>query len=395
MTLPTGQSIAALVVAGGRGLRVGGDIPKQYRLLGGRSIIERSLLPFFDHPQIRCVQVVINAQDRDLYARSVDRHAKLLSPVEGGATRQQSVQRGLEALRDQKPDKVLIHDAARPFVTGAVIDNVVDALADGPAALAAIPLADTLKKGSDAGTVETTVPRDDLYLAQTPQGFHYDAILAAHADAAQQDGAFTDDASIAEFAGLAVKLVPGDPANSKITTEEDLWMAERLLATGLETRVGTGYDVHALGPGSSVILGGIAIPATAALVGHSDADVALHALTDAILGTIGDGDIGAHFPPSDPAWKGASSDRFLADAMARLRARGGVVTHLDLSVIAEEPKIGPHREAMRARIAEICEIETGRVSVKATTNERLGFVGRGEGIAAIATATVKLPIEES
>lgn len=395
MTAPSGKTFAALVVAGGRGLRVGGDVPKQYRRLAGRSIVQRSLQPFLDHPAIACVQVVIGASDRDLYDHAVAPHQRLLPVAEGGETRQESVRRGLDALRERQPDFVLIHDAARPFVTATIIENVTAALAEVPAALAAIPLADTLKKAAPDATVDSTLSRDGLFLAQTPQGFRFGEIVDAHRRAAQQDETFTDDAAIAEFAGLPVRLVPGDPLNSKITTEEDFVMAERLLASASETRVATGYDVHALGPGSAVMLGGVSIPAQAALIGHSDADVVLHALTDAILGTIGDGDIGVHFPPSDPAWKGASSDRFLADAVRRLRERDGEITHLDVAVIAEEPKLGPHRDAMRTRIAEICEINVGRVSVKATTNERLGFVGRGEGIAAIATATVKLPIEDS
>jgi 2-C-methyl-D-erythritol 4-phosphate cytidylyltransferase/2-C-methyl-D-erythritol 2,4-cyclodiphosphate synthase len=284
---------------------------------------------------------------------------------------------------------VLIHDAARPFITAAVIDRVVGALTETPGALPVLAVADTLKRGGPDGLVTGTVPRDGLYGAQTPQGFRFDDIRAAHTAALGQ--ALTDDAAVAEAAGLAVKLVAGDPANIKLTTAEDIRAAEERMDSAGETRVGTGYDVHALGPGTAVTLGGIVIPHSGALVGHSDADVALHALTDAVLGALADGDIGAHFPPGDPQWRGAPSSRFLGFAVDRVKARGGSIVHLDLAIVAEAPKIGPHRDAMRARIAEIAGIEIGRVGVKATTNERLGFLGRGEGIAAIATATIRLP----
>lgn len=384
--------IAAIIVAAGQGTRAGGDIPKQYRTLAGRSVLSHALRPFIHHPRIGPILVVINPDHRALYDEAVSGIDGVLPPVAGGATRQDSVRLGLEALDAVSPSLVLIHDAARPFLARDVIDRVLVALATEQAVLAAVPLADTLKRAGGDGIVTETPSREGLFLAQTPQGFDFRAILAAHRTAAGSDQAFTDDAAIAEHVGMAVQLVPGDVANTKITTEEDIVMAERLLASRSEIRVGSGYDVHALGPGTAVILGGIAIPSDHALVGHSDADVVLHALTDAVLGTLGDGDIGAHFPPSDVTWKGASSDRFLADALARLAARGGSVVHLDATIIAEAPKIGPHREAMRRRIAEICAIGVDRVSIKATTNERLGFVGRGEGIAALATATVRLPI---
>lgn len=385
--------IAAIVVAAGRGERAGGGRPKQYRTIGGSPVLARSLRPFLRHDRIGLVVAVVNPDHGDLYRQCAPQRDKLLPPVDGGATRQESVRRGLEALEPRRPSLVLIHDAARPFLTGAVIDRVIAGLAESEAVLAAVPLADTLKRAEPDGIVTTTPSRDGLFLAQTPQGFAFEAILAAHRQAAGADGTFTDDAAIAEYAGIPVRLVAGDPANTKITTEEDIRMAERLLSAGRETRIGSGYDVHRLGPGDAVILGGVEIPSDRSLIGHSDADVVLHALTDAVLGALAEGDIGTHFPPSDNAWKGASSDRFLADAVARVAARGGTVVHLDATVIAEAPKIGPHREAMRRRIAEICALAPDRVSIKATTNERLGFVGRGEGIAAMATATVQLPAD--
>jgi 2-C-methyl-D-erythritol 4-phosphate cytidylyltransferase/2-C-methyl-D-erythritol 2,4-cyclodiphosphate synthase len=259
-----------------------------------------------------------------------------------------------------------------------------------------LPVSSTLKAVDADGRVTATVPRDRLHAAETPQGFRFAAILDAHRKAAAEGRDFTDDAAVAEWAGIPVRTVPGDPANIKLTTAADIIAADRRLAGEAalklgDIRVGNGYDVHALGPGGQVMLGGIAIPHALGLVGHSDADVALHALTDAVLGAIAEGDIGAHFPPSDPQWRGASSDRFLADAVRRVAARGGVIAHLDLTIIAEAPKIGPHRAAMRQRIAEICGIAVDRVAVKATTNEGLGFIGRGEGIAAHATATIRLP----
>ncbi|MCW5696563.1 MAG: bifunctional 2-C-methyl-D-erythritol 4-phosphate cytidylyltransferase/2-C-methyl-D-erythritol 2,4-cyclodiphosphate synthase [Bauldia sp.] len=389
MSNPAQPKVAALIVAAGRGMRAGGEVPKQYRPLAGQSILSRSLRPFLDHPQVAQVAVVIHPDDRALYDAATTAHARLTEPVAGGDTRQESVRLGLAGLAAGKPDLVLIHDAARPFVTAAVIDRVIAALDDVPGALPAIPVADTLKRGAADGAVTETVPRDGLFGAQTPQGFHFEPIRQAHEAARGQ--ALTDDAAVAEAAGLAVRLVAGDAANIKLTTAEDIAAAEERMESAGETRVGTGYDVHALGPGTAVTLGGVAIPHDGALVGHSDADVALHALTDALLGAIADGDIGVHFPPSDPEWRGAASSRFLAFAVERVLTRGGAIVHLDLAIVAEAPKIGPHRDAMRARIAEICGIDTGRVAVKATTSERLGFLGRGEGIAAIATATIRLP----
>jgi 2-C-methyl-D-erythritol 4-phosphate cytidylyltransferase/2-C-methyl-D-erythritol 2,4-cyclodiphosphate synthase len=355
---------------------------------------------FAVHPEIQAIGVVINPDDRahyDAAAESLaDAGSKLLPPTAGGAERQDSVRLGLEALAHLSPENVLIHDGARPFISTAAISRVIEALRNAPAAIAALPLADTLKRQrSDRQNpmVESTVARENLWQAQTPQGFHFTDILTAHRSTA--GASLTDDAAVAERAGLEVALVEGDPENFKITHERDLVRAERLFATGLsEIRVGQGFDVHSFGPAPAdhhIMLCGIKVPHTQAVIGHSDADVGLHALTDAVLGAIGAGDIGEHFPPSDEKWKGASSDRFLAHAAQLVAKRGGNVVHVDLTLICERPKIGPLREAMRQRIARILALPVARVSVKATTTERLGFTGRGEGIAAQAVATVRLP----
>jgi 2-C-methyl-D-erythritol 4-phosphate cytidylyltransferase/2-C-methyl-D-erythritol 2,4-cyclodiphosphate synthase len=314
----------------------------------------------------------------------------LLPPVAGGAERQDSVRLGLEALAPLEPDRVLIHDGARPFPETAMIDRVIDALDRAPAAIPGLPLGDTIKRVA-GGTITGTVDRTGLWRVQTPQGFHFDAILAAHRAAAGK--ALTDDAAVAEAAGIAPLIVAGSETNLKVTTVDDLAAAERLIAARQgDIRVGQGFDVHPFGPGDGLMVCGIAIPHSAGVVGHSDADVGLHALTDAILGAIGAGDIGMHFPPSDPLWKGASSDRFLAHAVALVTAKGGSIAALDVTVICEQPRIGPHRAAMVERVAAIAGIAPGRVSVKATTTEKLGFTGRGEGIAAQAVATVRLPL---
>ncbi|HSO46988.1 MAG TPA: bifunctional 2-C-methyl-D-erythritol 4-phosphate cytidylyltransferase/2-C-methyl-D-erythritol 2,4-cyclodiphosphate synthase [Rhizobiaceae bacterium] len=381
---------AVVMVAAGRGERMGGDDgPKQYRDLRGSSVLSRATRPFLDHPDVDLVLVVIHADDQALYAAAIPDHSKLLPPVNGGATRQQSVLNGLDALAAVAPSNVLIHDAARPFVTAEIISDVLAAIAPGQCALPACAVADTLKRAGIGLTVEATVSRDGLFAAQTPQGFMFDEILAAHRDAARKGIAgLTDDASVAEAAGIAVRIVPAPQSNSKLTTQADMEAARMKLGSRFpDVRTGNGYDVHQLEPGDGVTLCGVFIAHDQRLKGHSDADVGLHALTDALLGTIGDGDIGSHFPPSDMRWKGASSDRFLAHAVQLVRQRGGVITHLDVSLICEAPRIGPHRDEMRARIAEIAGIEIFRVAVKATTNEKIGFIGRGEGIAAIATAT--------
>ncbi|MHC5653598.1 bifunctional 2-C-methyl-D-erythritol 4-phosphate cytidylyltransferase/2-C-methyl-D-erythritol 2,4-cyclodiphosphate synthase [Stappia sp. ICDLI1TA098] len=396
---------AVLVVAAGRGSRVGADgAPKQYRAIGGQTVLRRTLQALAAAPQIGKVMVVIHPDDGDHYRQAVaglEAPYRLLPPASGGSTRQQSVLFGLRALAEHGISRVLVHDAARPFVSPAVIAASVDALMRGhKATLAAIAVSDTLKRADAVGaSVADTVERSGLYAAQTPQTFDYDAILNAH-EAAASAGVthLTDDAAVAQWAGLDVAIVPGDPANVKITTSEDLMQADRqfrmadLLAELGETRVATAYDVHAFEPGDHVMLGGIAIPHDMGLKGHSDADVVLHALTDALLATICDGDIGHHFPPSEAEWHKASSDIFLRFAAERIAGRNGRIQHLDATIVCEHPKIGPHREAMRARIAEICGLALDRVSVKATTSEKLGFTGRSEGIAALATATVKLPL---
>ncbi|MCB2101605.1 MAG: bifunctional 2-C-methyl-D-erythritol 4-phosphate cytidylyltransferase/2-C-methyl-D-erythritol 2,4-cyclodiphosphate synthase [Rhodobacterales bacterium] len=379
-------SSAVIIVAAGRGNRFGGDLPKQYAGLAGAPILRHTVRAFLGHPRIGAVRVVYHPDDHDLYARAVD-GLDLLSPVAGGASRQDSVRNGLESLAGLAPDRVLIHDAARPFIDAATIDRVLDALDEVPGAIPALPVTDTLKRG-DASRVAGTVDRAGLWRAQTPQGFRFDAILEAHRALAGQD--LTDDAALAEASGLAVARVDGSEDNVKITTQHDLARA-RALWEKTVTRVGTGFDVHRFTAGDHVWLCGLAIPHTHTLAGHSDADVALHALTDAVLGAIGDGDIGSHFPPSDDRWKGAASDRFLAHAVDLVRARGGRVEALDVTIICERPKIGPHRAAMVARVAQIAGLPPGRVSVKGTTTEGLGFTGRGEGIAAQAAATVSLP----
>lgn len=390
--------IAALIVAAGRGVRAGGGVPKQYRPIGGLPILARTARLFLDHPEVDHVLVVVNPDDAALYDAALGNEARLMAAVPGGSTRQASVLAGLEALAAVAPDAVLIHDAVRPFASPQLIARVVAALADHDAVLAASPVTDTLKRGDDSGFVGDTVARENLFAAETPQGFRFSAILDAHRRADAAGVAVTDDAALAEWAGIPVKLVTGARSNIKLTSPEDIEMADALLtaealALAGETRVGTGYDVHPFTEGDGVWLGGVRIAHDRKLAGHSDADVALHALTDALLGALADGDIGAHFPPSDAQWRGASSYRFLGFAVERVRARRGVVVHLDLAIIAEAPKIGPHRDAMRARIAAIAGISIDRVGVKATTNEKLGFVGRGEGIAAIATATIRLPFE--
>jgi 2-C-methyl-D-erythritol 4-phosphate cytidylyltransferase/2-C-methyl-D-erythritol 2,4-cyclodiphosphate synthase len=376
----------ALIVAAGRGHRAGGGLPKQFRLLAGKSLLYRSCVALLSHSRVDAVRVVIHPDDAELYAESVA-GLDLMPPVHGGATRQESSRNGLVSLIELAPKSVLIHDAARPFVSAGTIDRVLDALTDTPGAIAAVPVTDTLKNAGPDIRVAGTVEREGLWRAQTPQGFRYSEILRAHREQAGQS--LTDDASVAEAAGLGVMLALGHEDNFKVTTEDDFARAERMLGNG-DIRVGSGFDVHRFDEGNSVTLCGIKIKHNKSLAGHSDADVALHAITDALLGAIGEGDIGSHFPPSDAQWGGADSALFLRHAAELVRQRGGEVRHLDVTLICEGPKIGPHREAMRARVAEIAGIGIDRVSVKATTTEGLGFTGRGEGIAAQATATVRL-----
>jgi 2-C-methyl-D-erythritol 4-phosphate cytidylyltransferase/2-C-methyl-D-erythritol 2,4-cyclodiphosphate synthase len=390
--MPTPKRTAAIIVAAGRGLRAGSGGPKQYRSIGGRTVISRAMEPFCCHPQIFAVQPVLNADDAAMFNEAVG-GMRYQPPANGGATRQASVRAGLEALAGQSPDIVLIHDAARPFVTAAVISRAIDAAGLTGAAVPAIPVADTIKLIGDSGHVEATPERARLRIAQTPQSFRFDVILDAHRRAAREGrDDFTDDAALAEWAGLTVATFEGDPANMKLTTPEDFVREEARLGAALgDVRTGSGYDVHAFGDGDHVMICGVRVPHTRCFLAHSDGDVGLHALVDAILGALADGDIGSHFPPSDPKWKGAASHQFLKYAVDRVTARGGRIAHLDVTLICERPKIGQHRDAMRARIAEITGLNLSRVAVKATTSERLGFTGREEGIAAIASATIRLP----
>ncbi len=391
---------AALIVAAGRGSRAGGaggGLAKQYAAVGGAPLLAHTLRAVVTHPALDPILVVIGPEDGEFYAAAAAPFGERLAPpAVGGATRQQSVLNGLLALEARSPVRVLIHDAARPFLDAAVIDRVVAALAASPGAIAAQPLADTLKRASPRMTIAETLDRRGLWRAQTPQGFAFEAILAAHRRAAAAGlTEFTDDAALAEWAGLDVALVEGSARNIKLTTADDIALADRLLAPSpapvLEPRTGTGFDVHRLVPGDGVWLCGVFIPHEARLEGHSDADVGLHAVTDALLGALGEGDIGAHFPPSDPRWRGAASRLFVEDAARRVRARGGRIMNVDVTLLCEAPKVGPHREAMRAAIGGMLGVAPARIGVKATTTEGLGFTGRREGIAALASATLLVP----
>lgn len=378
----------AVVVAAGRGQRLGGEVPKQYRTIGGEPIIRHTLRALAAHPGVAAILPVIHPDDADLFRVAADGMAQIMEPVPGGAERQDSVRAGLERLAGASPAAVLIHDAARPFVPSGVITRVLDALEDFDGAIPALPVVDTLKRAGD-GIVAETISRDGLWRAQTPQGFRYDMILTAHRRLA--DRALTDDAAIAEAAGLRVALVEGDERNFKVTTADDLARAEDILAPTEELRTGFGFDVHRFCDGDHVVLCGIEVPHSAGLEGHSDADAGLHALTDAVLGAIGMGDIGTHFPPTDETWRGAPSDVFLAFAAEAVRKRGGRIVNADVTLVCERPKIGPYRDAMVAKVAEILGVSEDRVNVKATTTEKLGFTGRNEGLAAQAVATVALP----
>ena len=391
-------SLAVVVVAAGRGLRAGHGMPKQYRLLAGEPILTHVLRALAGGaPQARLV-VVIHPDDRDLYDDAVARldgavQGLLDGPVAGGASRQVSVRAGLEALAVSSPDIVLIHDCARPFVSASLMGRAVEAATRLGAVVPGFQVTDTIKEVDADGCIVGTPARARLRAVQTPQAFRFDLILAAHrAAAAAGLNEMTDDGAVAEWAGHAVHVFEGDPANMKVTNPPDFDAAEaRLLNRLVDVRTGQGFDVHAFTFGDHVWLGGVRIPHTRALLGHSDADVLMHAITDAIFGALADGDIGSHFPPSDKQWKGAASDIFLRYAVKRVHARGGIIAHVDGTVICEEPKVGPHRDAIRARLAEIMGLDIARVAVKATTSEQLGFTGRREGIAAMAMATVRLP----
>ncbi|MBD0427761.1 bifunctional 2-C-methyl-D-erythritol 4-phosphate cytidylyltransferase/2-C-methyl-D-erythritol 2,4-cyclodiphosphate synthase [Aquisalinus flavus] len=383
---------AAIIVAAGKGVRAGSPTPKQYQSIAGRPVLAWSLERFLARDDIDTVLCVIADGAGALYdAATIGfASARLRSPCTGGAARQASVHNGLKTLAGQGFTHVLVHDAARPGIDDDTLDRLMAALDTVDGALAALPVSDTLKAGGDADVIARTVDRTGLWAAQTPQAFAFDRLLAAHEKFAERE--VTDDAALAELAGIAVKLVPGSLRNMKITRPEDFAIVERLLMeTTYEFRTGHGYDVHAFEPGDHVILCGVKIPHTAKLKGHSDADAGMHALTDALFGAIGLGDIGDHFPPSDPQWKGAASQVFLKKAVNEVVARGGSITHCDITLICEKPKIGPHRDAMRMALARIMGLAPDRISVKATTTERLGFTGREEGLAAMATATVRLP----
>ena len=383
----------ALIVAAGRGERAqptpesSAALPKQFWRLGAKPVLRWAAEAFRGHRAVSQVLVVIREADRQTYESAVS-GLDLLPPVVGGTTRQESVRNGLEALAAVSPDRVLIHDAARPLVSPAVIGRVVDVLARADGAAPMLAMTDTLRRKTAAGFA--LVPRDDLLRAQTPQGFRFDAILAAHRKFAHENA--TDDFALAQSAGLSLATVEGDPLNLKLTTPEDFALAERLAASTLsDVRTGTGFDVHRFVEGDHLWLCGVKIPHEFGLEGHSDADAGLHALTDALLGALADGDIGAHFPPTDERWRGAPSHLFLSHAASLLRERGGVIAHVDVTLICERPKVSPYRDAMRGSISQILGIDRARVSVKATTTEGLGFTGRREGIAAQAVATIRLP----
>jgi 2-C-methyl-D-erythritol 4-phosphate cytidylyltransferase / 2-C-methyl-D-erythritol 2,4-cyclodiphosphate synthase len=388
---------AALILAAGSGLRAPGPVPKQYRPLGGgSSAVTRSVEVMLAAPGLDLVQVVIAAADQAFYAAAIQTaDRRLLPPVVGGATRQQSALHGLLGLEAHAPQRVLIHDVARPFVTGDVIGRVLAALAHGPAVIPALPVTDSLKRADAAGRITQSVDRRGLWRAQTPQGFAFCAILAAHrAAAAAGQAAMSDDAAVAEWAGLPIALVPGSERNLKLTTSEDLAMASAQPVP--DVRTGLGFDVHRFGDGDHVWLCGVRMPHSHGLEGHSDADVALHALTDALLGAVGEGDIGQLFPDTDARWKGAPSHLFLSEAVGRVHRKQAQVMNVDVTIICEAPRIGRFREAMRARLAGLLGVDTERVAVKATTTENLGFTGRREGIAALATATVvRMPRPQS
>lgn len=394
------KSIAVIVVAAGRGERASSDSdssPKQYRDLAGTPVLSRSIAAFLGRDDISWVVPVIHAEQVQRYAALELADPRLLPPVTGGDTRQASVLAGLTALSARRPDLVLIQDAARPLVSPEVISGVIEALKASEAALPVVAVTDTIKRSLDGRTVSATEDRKTLFAAQTPQGFRFPQILSAHLRAGRMPREFTDDAAIAEWAGLTVALTPGSTHNLKITHPEDFARAERLLGkeeTAMETRIGTGFDVHPFDVGNSVWLGGVEIPHSHKLKGYSDADVALHALTDAIYGALGEGDIGKHFPPSDPQWKGAASSIFLKHAAGLVEERRGRIVNLDITIVCEAPRVGPHVEAMKAAIGGVCGIAAGRIAIKATTSEQLGFTGRGEGIVAMASASIELPRED-
>lgn len=393
----TKPKIAAIIVAAGRGERAGDphEGPKQYRRVGDKAVLCHTIATFLAHPQVGTVVVAIHADDENLFHEALGELGERVLVVTGGATRQASTWNALQALAGNAADAVLVHDGVRPFVDAALISRVIAGIDAHTGSLPGLAVSDTLKVGSD-GLVARTISRAGLFGAQTPQGFPFTALHAAHARAAAEGrDDFTDDAAIAEWAGIPVRLVEGSPDNVKLTWARDIANADTKLRTATamfpDIRTGNGYDVHSFEPGDAVVLCGVAIPHDRKLSGHSDADVGLHALTDALLATCGAGDIGTHFPPSDPQWKGAASHIFVEEAVRIVRARKGRIANADITLICEAPRIGPFRQAMTDALVAMLGITPDRVSIKATTNEKLGFVGRGEGIAAIATATVAYP----
>ncbi len=379
----------AILAAAGRGSRFGGSVPKQYRMLAGRPVLRHAAEALLRGGGLSGLIVAIGSEDRALYDAAMA-ELPLLPPVVGGIERQDSVLAALEALAPFDPEVVLVHDGARPLLSPELATRVLAALDGADGAITALPLTDTVKRAGDAGEIAATLNRSGLWRAQTPQGFRFPQFLAAHRR--HRGAGLSDDAQVAENAGMRVRLVMGSEENQKITVEEDLARAERLLcARCSDLRTGFGFDVHRFGPGDHVMLCGVRVPHGRGLIGHSDADVGLHSLADAVLGAIAAGDIGVHFAPEDARWKDADSGQFLRHAVELVHARGGLVRHLDVTLVCEAPRIGPYRRAMAERIAALAGLDAGRVSVKATTSEGLGFTGRGEGIAAQALATVGLP----
>ncbi len=390
------MTVAAVVVAGGSGLRAGGEIPKQYQLIGGKPMIRWTLEAFLSHPSIHHVLAVIGNDHDDLF-RSATLGLSLPPHIIGGTSRQESCRIGVEACADFSPAKILIHDAARPFISHDVISRVIAALDDSSAVIPGLPIADTIKF-APTGIIEKTIDRSAMWFVQTPQGFTYSDIRDAHRRAVRENQtSFTDDAAVAEFVNLPVHIITGDVMNKKLTTAADVAHADRTVTASQyaerpDVRTGHGIDFHVFEKGNAVTLCGISIPHSHKLKGHSDADVAMHALTDAIFGAIGEADIGVHFPPTEKQWKGAASAIFLQKATDLLAARNGILANVDITILAEAPRIAPHLIAMKTNLASLLSITVDRIAIKATTTEKMGAIGRKEGMAAYATVTVRLPL---
>ena len=389
----------ALIVAAGRGTRFSGmlprnnyQIPKQYHEIGGKMILRRAITTFTAHPKINAVRVVIHPDDRELYNLAAI-NLNILPPIEGGQSRQESVRLGLESIKELDPDIVLIHDGARPLIDFGTINRILAATDEENGAVPAMPMIESVKRVDGDGFIIKNVDRDALYTVQTPQGFPYKKLLDAHEKAKNDNVNYTDDSAIATKYGIKVRIIPGNENNVKITSTSDLVKASGNFSAPNEIRTAIGFDAHRFDDEkNSIILGGITIQNTKGLQGHSDADVVLHAITDAVLGTVSAGDIGMHFPPSDPRWKNASSDIFLKHAIDILYERDGIINNVDVTIVCETPKISPYRYEMIKKIADIMMINEEKVSVKATTTEGMGYEGRREGISATAIVTVKLPI---